>query len=131
MRWPNTCEFHNSVPALLCPFLGWVAYFLRDISVYLKCAPPTILDVYKGYVLLKISWLIDPISTQSITFGERETVFRLISARKEETCTRPQFVIEQANLLRAATGDPLSFIIRSPEDTQPVVLFRAYFPESA
>ena len=103
MHWPNTCEFHNSVPALLCPFLGWVAYFLRDISVYLKCAPPTILDVYKGYVLLKISWLIDPISTQSITFGERETVFRLISARKEETCTWPQFFTQQVNLLRAAT----------------------------
>ena len=26
MHWPNACEFHNSVPALLSPFLGWLAY---------------------------------------------------------------------------------------------------------
>ena len=26
VHWPNACQFHNSVPALLSPFLGWVAY---------------------------------------------------------------------------------------------------------
>ena len=26
LHWPIADEFHNSVPALLSPFLGWVAY---------------------------------------------------------------------------------------------------------
>ena len=28
MHWPNAYEFHSSVPALLSPFLGWVAFGL-------------------------------------------------------------------------------------------------------
>ena len=38
MHWSNACEFHNSVPVLLSPFLGWVAYcFLQEKKFQSYC----------------------------------------------------------------------------------------------
>ena len=43
LHWHNACEFHNSVPALLSPILGWVGlveqFEIRSVALRQKIEP--------------------------------------------------------------------------------------------
>ena len=83
MHWPNAYEFHNSVPALLSPFLGWVAYCL----LFLGYLPVVVVvdEVVMGYGVVLIGYVFaDGVTlTTVVVFG-----FHVNSRNKSFLSTR-------------------------------------------
>ena len=102
MHWPIAYEFHNSVPALLSPFLGWVAYCL----LFLGYLPVVVVvdEVVMGYdVVLRGYVFADGVTlTTVVAFG-----FMLIHETKASYPPDLGLVLVRCNLI----GWPISILL--------------------